>query len=113
MGACELRRGWDVPSPRSDRLVPVTVPLTTQPTAAHAAASALAVHWYTQEASVEEVAPYPNLVQVWLWLDAQGGADVVKPYVQTNTTPTKSCTVQHHRLPRAHFQANAHTHYML
>ena len=52
-------------------MVPVAAPLTTQPTAAHEAASALALHWYTQEASVEPPEP-KNLVDVWLWLYVRG-----------------------------------------
>ena len=51
-----------LPSPRSERLVPVTVPLTTQPTAAHAAASALALHSYTQERLTEP----PDAANLWV-----------------------------------------------
>ena len=73
LGLGGLRRGWDVPSLRSDRLVPV--PLTTQPIAADARRSALALHWYTQEASVEPL-ELSNLFEAWLWLYCAGGGRV-------------------------------------
>ena len=115
-----LRQGWDIPSPRSDRLVPVTVPPTTQPTAAHAAASALALHWYSQEASVGPPPEPTNLVEVRLWVDVQGpGAGGAGRC----GSGTKVCAWkynarrrvydQEHRSPGAHIiQAHAHTHYM-
>ena len=64
----------------------MTVPLTTQPTAAHAAASALALHWYTQEASVEPPPEYVNLGEVWEWLYCAWAAGGVQMYVHRNTT---------------------------
>ena len=70
----------------ADRLVPVTFPLTTQPTAAHTAASGLALHWYTQDASVDPPPEYRNLVGMWGWLYAcaRGGGFA-------GTTRVKTC----------------------